>query len=277
MIISIGSGKGGTGKTTVATNLALSLDEKIQLLDCDVDEPNAHLFLKPRIREARIICVSVPKIDESLCTFCGRCAEVCAYNAIAVLEEKVLLFPDLCHSCGGCRLLCPAGAIEEKDKTIGIIEIGDASHVQCISGRLNIGEVASPFLIEAVKRCADPYRIVILDAPPGTSCPFVHSINGSDYCVLVTEPTPFGLHDLKLAVEVVEKLRIPFGVLINRSDIGDDQVELYCKDKNIPILMRIPFDPEIAEMSSNGISILEGKADYSNMFRELFRKVVEAA
>jgi MinD superfamily P-loop ATPase len=276
MILSIASGKGGTGKTTVATNLALSLDQDIQFLDCDVDAPNAHIFLKPWIREARIVTVPEPIIDESRCTYCGKCAEVCAYNAIAVLEGKVILFPDLCHSCGGCALLCPERAIEEDQRKIGIIEIGDSRHVRFISGRLNIGEVASSSLIKAVKGWVDSDRTVIIDAPPGTSCPFVHSVMGSDYCVLVTEPTPFGLYDLKLAIKVVERLHVPFGVLINRYDVGDDRVEWYCEENNIPILMRIPFDTEISSLSSDGISIVEGKEGYAGMFQELHKKVLKA-
>lgn len=276
MIISVASGKGGTGKTTVATNLALSLDQDIQFLDCDVDAPNAHIFLKPWIKEARIVTVPVPKFDESKCTYCGRCAELCAFNAIAVIKEKVILFPDFCHGCGGCWLLCPEEAIEEDRRKIGIVEIGDSRRVGFIGGRLNIGEVASPSLIKAVKKWIDPDKTVIIDAPPGTSCPFIHSVMGSDFCLLVTEPTPFGLYDLKLAIGVVQKLHVPFGVVINRSDIGDNRVEMHCEENDIPIFMRMPFDADISTLTSNGIPIVEGKEEYTIKFRDLYEKVVEA-
>ncbi|MFH1678078.1 MAG: ATP-binding protein [Candidatus Omnitrophota bacterium] len=245
MIISVASGKGGTGKTTVAVNLALSL-KNVQFLDCDVEEPNAHIFLKPLIEEKIKANIPVPEVDESRCTYCGRCREVCAYNAIAVIpankEKKgsVLIFPHLCHGCGACSLLCPQKAIKEINKEIGAIEIGHRENVQFAQGRLNIGEIMSPPLIRQVKNYINPARNVIIDAPPGTSCPVITAVRESDFCILVTEPTPFGLNDLILAVEVIRKLRISFGVVINRSDIGDDEVKRYCIEENIPILMEIP-------------------------------------
>ncbi|HGJ64741.1 TPA: (4Fe-4S)-binding protein, partial [bacterium] len=240
MIISVASGKGGTGKTTVAINLALSIRGTIQLLDCDVEEPNAHLFMNPVIKRRIKANVPIPEIDESKCTYCGRCQEVCAYNAIAVIPKSegingsVLIFDHLCHSCGACMLLCPENAISEIDKEIGIIEVGDCGDIQFIHGKLNIGEIASPNLIRQVKEYINPARTTIIDAPPGTSCPVIASVNGSDFCILVTEPTPFGLNDLSLAVEVLNKLGIPSGVVINRSDIGDEKVSLFCKENNIP-------------------------------------------
>ena len=273
MVISIASGKGGTGKTTIATSLALSVNNGVQFLDCDVEEPNAHIFLKPKIKQSKTVSIPVPKIDESKCTFCGKCAEVCAYNVLAVLKEKVLIFPHLCHGCGGCRLLCPQQAIIDVDKEIGVVEIGNSSHLQFIHGKLNIGEVMSPPLIRAVKEYINPTRTVIIDAPPGTSCPVIESVKGSDYCVLVTEPTPFGLNDLILAVEVLRKLNIPSGVVINRSDIGDDKVFNYCEEENIPILMQIPFKKEIAIAYSKGIPLVEENRDYRDKFKELFKLV----
>jgi len=273
MIISIASGKGGTGKTTIATILALSIDNSVQFLDCDVEEPNAHIFLKPEIKQSKAISIPVPKIDHSKCNFCGRCAEVCAYNALAVLKDKVLTFPHLCHGCGGCSLLCPQRAITEVNKEIGVVEIGNSANLQFIHGRLNIGEVMSPPLIRAVKEYINPTRIVIIDAPPGTSCPVIESIKGSNFCILVTEPTPFGLNDLILAVGVLEKLHISYGVIVNRSDIGDDKVDLYCQRKNIPILMHIPFDKEIALLYSRGIPIVKEKKEYIDKFQDMFSRI----
>lgn len=270
MIISIASGKGGTGKTTIATSLALSIDSGVQFLDCDVEEPNAHIFLKPTIKHSKAISIPVPRIDESKCDFCGKCADVCAYNALAVLKDKVLIFPHLCHGCGGCILLCPQKAISEVDKEIGVIEIGNSSNSQFIDGRLNIGEVMSPPLIRAVKEYINPTRTVIIDAPPGTSCPVIESVKGSDFCILVTEPTPFGLNDLILAVEVLRKLNIPFGVIINRSDIGDDKLDNYCKKENIQILMRIPFKREIAVAYSKGIPLVDENPGFREKFNKLY-------
>jgi len=272
VIVSVASGKGGTGKTLVATNLALSLGENVQFLDCDVEEPNAHIFLKPEIENRKLVYIPIPRIDQSKCNFCGKCAQVCAYNAIAVLKNKskVLVFSHLCHGCGGCTLLCPQKAISETGKEIGMIETGKAGHIQFIDGRLNIGEAMPVPVIKAVKGYVNPDSTTIVDCPPGTSCPVIESVRGSNFCVLVTEPTPFGLNDLILAVDVLKKLDIPHGVIINRFDMGDDKVELYCKENKIPILMRIPFDMEIAFLYSKGTPILERFPEYKEKFKKLF-------
>lgn len=274
MIISIASGKGGTGKTTVAINLALSINNPVQFLDCDVEEPNAHIFLKPKIKKTQKIFIPIPKIDESKCNYCGRCAEVCAYNAIAVLKDNVLTFPNLCHGCGGCTLLCPQGAISEVDKEIGVVNSGAKHNIQFVDASLNIGEAMAPPLIRAVKKHINHSQTVIIDAPPGTSCPVIESIKGSDFSLLVTEPTPFGLNDLILAVEVLRKLKIPFAVIINRSE-SNQMIDSYCRKEDIEILMRIPFKKEIAIAYSKGIPLINALPEYRKGFVNLFQKIKE--
>ena len=268
MVISVASGKGGTGKTTIATSLALSTDNA-QLLDCDVEEPNAHIFLRTELDKSELVSTPIPEIDYTRCDFCGECAKICAYNALAVLKDRVLLFPHLCHGCGGCTLLCPQKAMRETSKEIGIVEEFRTPEMQLIRGTLNVGEVMAPPLVRAVKKYIDTEKTVVVDAPPGTSCPMIEAVRGSDYCVLVTEPTPFGLNDLILAVEVVRKLRIPFGVVINRADLGDEKVEEYCRNENIRVLMSIPFDRKIAVAYSKGISLVETDEAYQAHFRKM--------
>ena len=278
MIISIASGKGGTGKTTIAVNLALSIDN-VQLLDCDVEEPNAHIFLKPEIKEQAKAYIPVPEIDESKCTYCGKCREVCVYNAIAVLPKSdscsgsVMVFAQLCHGCGACSALCPGKAIKEVFREIGIVESGVCGAIDFVHGRLNIGEAMSVPLIRQVKKHINPQKTVIIDAPPGTSCPVVTSVKGSDFCLLVTEPTPFGLNDLILAVEVLRKLTIPFGVVINRADLGNNKTEEYCGRENIPVLMRIPFKKEIAVAYSRGEPLFKAFPEYRRDFQKLFKDI----
>ena len=275
MIVSVASGKGGTGKTTVAVNLALSLEDSlpVQFLDCDVEAPNAHLFLKPNINQTQPVLLPVPEVIEQKCTYCGKCAEICAYNALAVLETTVLTFHGLCHGCGGCSLLCPEKAIFEKGLRIGKIDTGTVSTIQFIQGILDVGNALSPPIIRAVKKHINSSRTVIIDVPPGTSCPMVESVKGSDFCLLVTEPTPFGLNDLRLAWETLKKLNIPAGVIINRAGIGDDKVEDYCFKEKIPVLMTIPMDKKIATAYSEGISIIENQSSYKRKFIQLYEKM----
>lgn len=293
MIISVASGKGGTGKTTISVNLALVIagekDKNVRFLDCDVEEPNAHLFLKPNITNQELVTIPIPKIDDSKCTYCGKCAQECAFNALAVTKNKVLVFPELCHGCGACSLLCPKKAINEVGKEIGVVEEGKADSIKFLDGRLNIGETIAPPIIKRIKKKAlteynlevkessglNSQHIILIDAPPGTSCPVIEAVKDSDYTILVTEPTPFGFHDLVLAVEVLEKLQIPYGVVLNKCDIGDRQVEEYCQKNSIPILLSIPLDREIAVAYSKGISIVNMNQAYREKFLKLFQNVLK--
>ncbi len=322
MIIAFASGKGGTGKTTIATNFALSLADvedlkEIQFLDCDVEEPNAAIFLKPEITNTYSVDIPIPAVDLGKCTFCGKCADICAYHAIAVINptgsskqryttevskngsveprRNVLVFPELCHGCGGCSFFCPQEAISETPREIGVIETGKAGIIDFLQGRLNIGEpMASPVIRELKKRVKENVTcrkkegrtgwsvgngraLTIIDVPPGTSCPVVEALRGSDFAVLVTEPTPFGLYDLELAVATVKKLNVPCGVVLNRDSKGYDGVQAYCKNEGIPILMQIPMDKKIAVAYSEGIPLIEVRAAYRDQFRELYRRIANLA
>jgi MinD superfamily P-loop ATPase len=276
MILSIASGKGGTGKTTVAVNMALSLKD-VQLLDCDVEEPNVHLLLHPEINEEKPVYVSTPQVKEKPCDHCGKCAEFCEFNALFVTPEKVLVFAELCHGCGGCLLVCPKNAITEKNLKIGEIRIGVAEGVELVYGELNVGEPMSVPVIKDVKKQIKSSKTVIIDSPPGASCPVIESVHGSDYCLLVSEPTPFGLHDLKIMVQVLEKLKIPFGVIINRAGIGDRKIYDFCEVKGVPILLEIPFQRKIAELYSRGVPFSLEMPKWKENFRTLFDEVRKLA
>jgi MinD superfamily P-loop ATPase len=272
--IGIASGKGGTGKTTVATSLAGIAPGKVCYVDCDVEEPNGHIFLKPSLNETLPATVPVPRVEERLCEFCGTCRDVCRFNALAVLPSMVLVFDELCHGCGGCMIACPTQAIREMNRRIGVVEKGRCGEMDFIAGRLNVGEPMSPPLIQAVKREIPPDRLVFVDTPPGTSCPVIAALDGLDYCLLVTEPTPFGLNDLKLAVEMVRALGLPVGVVINRDGIGNRGVDEYCQAGNIPVLMRIPDDRRIAAAYSRGEPIIEALPEYRTTFLKLLENVL---
>jgi MinD superfamily P-loop ATPase len=293
MIITVASGKGGTGKTTVAVSLALSLADEQKsvplLLDCDVEEPNSALFLEQLTRpstawERREVGQMIPEVDFDKCTYCGRCAEVCQYNAIAVVGEKVLIFPELCHGCGSCTLNCPEKAIHEVLDVTGVIERVDHGSIEFAQGTMNVGEPMAVPIIRQLKQWVIPPdhgdRPVILDAPPGTACPVVESMSGAEFVLMVTEPTPFGLHDLRMAVQVArDELRLPVGVVVNREGVGDKGVDEYCAAEEIPILMRIPLDRRIAEAYSEGLPLVEALPEYRERFVELWGrlKAVHAA
>ena len=278
MIIAIASGKGGTGKTTVAINLVLSVPEA-QYLDCDVEEPDGHLFLHPEIQVSRPVTIPLPRIDAQICTLCGRCAEACEFNALAVSKKRVLVFPELCHGCGACSYVCPEpGAITETGRRIGEVAVGRASNghgagIGFVQGKLDVGEAVAIPVINAVKQQADKTRIVMLDAAPGTACPMVQTVRGADYCLLVTEPTPFGLNDLQLAVGVTRLLGVPCGVVLNRCDIGDEAVMEYCRQEHIPVLLKIPFARELAVAYSRGIPWVEASPVYREQFQSLYQAI----
>ena len=277
--IAVASGKGGTGKTTIATSLALALaGPKTSFIDCDVEAPNAHLFIHPNFQHREEVGILIPYIDESRCTYCGECARVCQFHAIAVIGKKTLVFSELCHGCGSCSLVCPENAIQEKLNVIGILEWGGTpSGMSFVQGLLNIGEPMAVPIIRRLKQINDEsetaWETVILDVSPGTSCPVVESIRGADFLLLVTEPTPFGLHDLRLAVQLAQELGIPAGVVLNRDGIGNSDVEDYCLDADIPILMRIPMDRSLAEALARGETLISAKPKYHARFQQLYQDI----
>jgi len=272
MIISVASGKGGTGKTTVAVNLALSV-QPVNLLDCDVEEPNVHTLLHPTDIQTSSVTVPTPVVDQERCSLCGKCSEFCEFNAIFVGKTKTVVFNEICHSCGGCALVCPERAITEVARSIGSIHQSMSADIHLAYGELSIGEPIATPVIREVKTHIDRGKMNILDAPPGTACPVIETIRGSDFLILVTEPTPFGLYDLSMAIDVVKELEVPFGVIINRAGIGDDGVINYCKENAIPILMEIPFNRRIAELYSQGIPFIQEMPEWIGKFREMYEHI----
>ena len=280
MTIAIASGKGGTGKTTVATNLAYvaSLEGRtVAYVDCDVEAPNGHLFLKPRWQVRKTATRPVPCVDDRRCVQCGRCAEICRYSAIVPLGTIVLVYPELCHGCGGCALVCPTGAIAETPREIGAVEIGLSGSVQFARGVLNVGEAVSTPLIRQVKSATPRADFTVIDAPPGTSCPVIESVRGADFVLLVTEPTPFGLSDLQLAVEMVRCLRLPLAVVVNRADAETRRTREYCAENQIPILAEIPDDRRIAEAYSRGDLASSVSTGYQVLVKRLLARLTAIA
>lgn len=276
MKIAVASGKGGTGKTTLSTNLSLFLAQNIKevvYIDCDVEEPNGHLFLKPVLNKRIPSSIPVPVIDESKCTACGECVRFCEYKAIVRLGKNIMVFPELCHGCGGCTILCQQHAIQEKSREIGLIESGKSGMIRFVHGRLNIGEAMSPPLIRDVLRQVCKNGINIIDAPPGTSCPVIASIRDADFVLLVTEPTPFGLNDLGLALDMIKELGIPHGVIVNRAEEGNNAAEEFCKRRQTDILTCIPYDRRIAECYSRGEMILQVVPYLQKILNELWQAI----
>jgi MinD superfamily P-loop ATPase len=252
MKIAIASGKGGTGKTTLSAALAFSVPGPVCLLDCDVEEPNCHFFIQPETVRTEKVYRLIPRVDEAACTGCGECGRICQFSAIISLGRRTMVFPELCHGCGGCARICPAGAITEVQEETGTIETGYHGEVELVTGRMNVGQAMSPPIIRAVKQHVRDDGLNLLDCPPGTSCPFVTAVTGCDAALLVTEPTPFGLHDLQLAVETIRELEIPCAVTVNRIVEKENRITAYCRSENIPVLLQIPEDRRVAEAYSRG-------------------------
>lgn len=282
LTIAVASGKGGTGKTTVSTNLAETAavsGMRVQLLDTDVEEPNCHIFVSPRVESRRAVTTQVPAVDDATCIGCGACAEICQYSAIAMAGSLPIIFPDLCHSCTGCALVCPTGAITLRDREIGMLKRGrgGAAGFAFTEGSLNVGESVSSPVIHAVKAERGEAELKLIDAPPGTACPVVEATEGADYIILVTEPTPFGLNDLELAVEMVRKLGIPFGVVINRADVGNAGVRDFCGREGIRVLTEINDDRRVAEAYSRGELAVDAVPEFRLRYEALFAEVLDAA
>jgi MinD superfamily P-loop ATPase len=277
MKLAVASGKGGTGKTTVATNLAVTLarhGQTVVYVDCDVEAPNGHLFLRPALARENPVGRPVPRVNPDLCQHCGACAQICRFNAIVCLADRTLVYDELCHSCGGCALVCPAGAITEASHPMGVVKTGAAGAIQFVSGTLNVGEATSPPVIRAAKQAAPPAQWMILDAPPGTACPMIETVRDCDYVVLVTEPTPFGLHDLRLAVEVARTLKLPSGVVVNRAQPVATETREWCEQTRLPILAEIPDAIEIAKAYSQGQLVVETVPGLQHVFDQLLLRLL---
>jgi MinD superfamily P-loop ATPase len=273
MKIAVASGKGGTGKTTISIALAESAEKPVCFLDCDVEEPNGSIFLNLDETKTELVYVPVPQIDAAQCTGCGVCADVCQYNAIVILNNEAMVFPELCHGCGGCTLFCPEKAISEGKKKVGVIEKGSQGEIAYVGGRLDIGQAMSPPVIKEVRRQGQGCDLTIIDAPPGTSCPMIAAVKDVDFILFVTEPTPFGMHDLALAVAVARQMQVPFGVAINRSDIGDDRILSYCEHEKIPVLLEVKESRRVAEGYSRGHSMLSSLPELRPLFENAWHKI----
>ncbi|MFP4515566.1 MAG: 4Fe-4S binding protein [Desulfovibrionales bacterium] len=274
MILSVASGKGGTGKTTVAASLAAVWESPVVAVDLDVEEPNLHLFLNPKITSRRTASMEIPVADETKCTFCRACAEICQFKAISVFGEVLLTFPEMCHGCGGCIAVCPEKALSPGSRSLGEVSQGYAGEIPFLMGKLRVGEAMSPPLMRAVKQdlgtlLSKQHRDVIVDAPPGVSCPAVSAVMDSDVIVLVTEPTPFGLYDFRLAYEAFSPMGKPLGAVVNRAGLGDPAVYEFCDKHNIPVLAEIPFERRIAEAYSRGTVLATVDADLTSLFVKL--------
>jgi MinD superfamily P-loop ATPase len=278
--VGIASGKGGTGKTTVATNLARVATMEglgVLYLDCDVEEPNGQIFLKTEERWRHPVTLPVPRVDAETCDLCGRCGDICRFSAIVPIGERVLVFPQLCHSCGGCRLACPLQAITEVPREVGILTGGRLNGTEYLQGLLNVGEAMSPPVIRALKAVAPQAELVIVDAPPGTSCPMVEAVQGCDRVLVVTEPTPFGQHDLGLALDTIETLGIRCDVVVNRSGANDGATGDLCRDRGVDIIAELPDRRAVAEAYSRGELAVDADPEFRRRFISLLHRVLESA
>jgi len=280
VIFAIASGKGGTGKTTVTSSLAALWDEPVTCVDLDVEEPNLHLFLNPDIRSEDKAFMEVPVADEDKCTLCRACADICQFKAISIMADTLLIFPEMCHGCGGCLEVCPDGALTPGQRELGEICRGKVNEADFIMGRLRVGEAMSPPLMRFIREefpTLQEQGDILIDAPPGVSCPAINAVMDADCIVLVTEPTPFGFHDFKLAWEAFSPLNIPMGAVINRAGMGDDTVQNFCRDNNIPIWAEIPYSRDIARAYSKGEIIAESVESLKEPFHQLRQSMKGAA
>ncbi len=273
MKIAVASGKGGTGKTTVSLALALTAPGKVSLLDCDVEEPNGDIFLHLENIKEENVFVPVPHVDEQKCIRCGKCSEICQFNAIVFFKTPPMIFKELCHSCGGCSKVCPSSAIIEKDHKIGVVIAGNDKNIEFFQGKMDVGVAMAPPVIKKVLSKINDADFNVIDAPPGTSCSMISAVKDSDYTIIVTEPTPFGFNDMKIAVETVKKLSVDFGIIINKADTDYLETEKYCQDNKIEILMKIPNDVNIAKAYSKGTPLTEAMPEYKTKFVQLWSRI----
>jgi MinD superfamily P-loop ATPase len=276
MRIAVLSGKGGTGKTLVSVNLACAA-EKAVYVDCDVEEPNGHLFLKPEITEKQSVTVTVPEIDMSKCTGCRKCVDFCKYNALALLKDKLMIFYEVCHSCGGCILFCPTKALSKKQREIGTIEEGVSDNVTVLTGCLNTGEVSGVPIIKGLMEKLSAQDIVVIDCPPGSACIVMESIREADCCILVAEPTLFGAHNLAMVYDLVKLFNKPFGVVLNKCLSGENPSEKFCRENKINILTEIPYDDNLGKLNSKGLVAVRESGQYKKLFQKLLDNISKGA
>lgn len=274
MKIAVLSGKGGTGKTFVSVNLACAAEQAVYV-DCDVEEPNGHLFLKPVITETKTVAVSVPDLDISKCTCCRICVEFCRHNALALVKDRLLMFHEICHSCGGCILLCPKKALHKKQRPIGKVEIGISDKVTVLTGFLNTGEESGSSIIKELMETLPKQETIIVDCPPGSACIVMESIREADYCVLVAEPTLFGVHNLAMVHELVKQFGKPYGVVLNKCMSGENPAKRYCEEHQISILAEIPYEEELGSLNSKGLVAVRESTQYRDLFRRLLFSLVK--